>query len=101
MASKTLKRTIRGIRFEWDGYPGGTGGEYINMTRVGDPGEFDVLNTTRPDGTRPDFNRVEFMAEIEDCKQGIEAEARERGEQVKRGGWLDELYWRADQTYPR
>jgi hypothetical protein len=84
---KMLKRTIQGFRFEWQG------GMYIEVTRVGEPYCFEVLNVERPDGELPDFTKAEFMREITEFRESITRDFPQKG------GWLAELRHRARETY--
>lgn len=86
---KTLKRTIQGFRFEWEG------GEYVEVIRAGEPYPFEVINTTRADGSIPPFNRDEFMREVADFIATLGEDAEANG----RPGWLAELASRARETY--
>lgn len=88
-----LKRTIAGFRFEWEG------GEYVEITRVGEPYAFEVINATRADGTLPDFNKAEFMLQIAEFKAGLQEQERSNGNAPRRGGWMAELRHRARETY--
>lgn len=88
-----LKRTIAGFRFEWEG------GEYVEITRVGEPYAFEVINATRADGTLPDFNKAEFMLQISEFKAGLQGQRSAGGQSTLRGGWLAELRHRARETY--
>lgn len=92
---KTLKRTIRGYRFEWQGGP------HIEITRVGESYPFEVVNVTREDGTLPPFNPAEFAREISDFRTGLNDEQRRVGGRVSRGSWIAELTTRARDAYDR
>lgn len=83
---KIMKRTIQGFRFEWEG------GEYIEIIRVGEPYAFDTINTQDRDGKFPEFTRANFLAQIEEFKQGLKDETPDKY-------WLKELRFRARETY--
>lgn len=55
--------------FRWEGYEGGTGGEYIQIYRSGEEYPFEVTNTVpagKSNAELPDFTEANFRSEIAD-----------------------------------
>jgi hypothetical protein len=55
---RVLRTTRRGFSFVWHG------GEYIEITGPGTKGAFEVINTSRADGSIPEFNLSNFELEL-------------------------------------
>lgn len=81
-SERVLTTTRRGFRFTWHG------GDYIDISGPGTGGPFEVINTSRPDGSRPEFNLSNFELELADVDYNeLRSSAREHNRNRPAGGW--------------